>query len=546
MAEHWSLPLLQRLYRRSALFDWRMRKPPRPAPSHWQGRDPWRGKPLIGQPLVSGSHPIEHFGDDWHRFRWLRDMREFGGSQARTIARRLVIDWVNRNGRWSAMPWHPEVMAERLKMMVFLWGWFGESASLSQQQSMIASMEIQLHCLGQDWDNLNGDDARAAALSSVIITALFLDAEADITPAATALGETISALILGDGCHVSRRPDYHFALLRTLIETRVALAAATGWANELPQATHNTLALLEDSIIRMGSVGRMWRHVDGTLMAIAGSQVVDLDMADQILGHAGPGGKVTHHASDGGFIRIASGRSVLLMNSAPPSWGAAKATAWGSPNDAGVLAVEFSNGSHRIIVNAGPIDQDDPPMLKQALASTAAHSTLTLDHTNAADTDTGSRRQAIGRDTETGPAEGGMLAISSHDGYDATHGIIHTRRIFLATGGYDLRGEDELSYTGSPGTIPTEAVVRFHLHPKITPILSLGGDVTLRLPGAAAPWAFRAKGARISVEDSIVMGENGVEKTKQITLTADTAAIRQAGRQIVRWGLRRQQPGRKK
>lgn len=542
LTEDWSLPLMQRLYRRSAIFDWRMRRPPRPVPTHWHARDPWRGNPAIGQPLVSGNHPIEHFGDDWHRFTWLRDMREYGGSQSRSIARRLVLDWTNRNSRWSALSWHPHTMAERLRMLVFLWGWFGESASLSQQQTIIAAMEIQLHCLSQDWDKIDEDNARIETLAALMIAALFLDPEADITPAANAFVESIPEMILGDGCHVSRRPDQHLRLLRVLVEIRTALSAAKGWGEGLTAAVADALSLAEDSIRRMGSVGRMWRHVDGSLMAIPGSAEIDLELADQVLGQAGPGGKITHHAADSGFIRIASGRSVLLMNSAAPSWGASKARDQGSPNDAGVLAIEFSNGQHRMIVNAGQPGADSKPELNEALASTAAHSTLSLDNFNAADISGETSRQAIGRDTETGPAEGGILAVSAHDGYDATHGMLHTRRVFLATGGNDLRGEDMLTYTGSPGVIPKQATIRFHLHPRITPILSIGGDVTLRLPGNAAPWGFRAKGGKISVEDSIFMGERGLERTKQITITADTTSIRQKGTQLIRWGLRRQQP----
>ncbi len=543
MTEAWSLTYLQRLYRRSAIFDWRMRQQPRPTPTHWKARDPWRGKANLGQPLVSGDHPLEHDGPDWHRFRWLRDMREFGGSQARTISRRVVMDWVIRNSRWSNAHWHPDIMADRLKTMVLLWGWYGESASLSQQQSLIASMAVQLHCLEKDWDGLASADARVNALSGIILTSLFLDPDADAGTHAATLGEEISNLVLGDGCHVSRRPDQHLGLLQMLIETRGAMTASLGWIGEAGTAHHksieDSLSLIEDTIIRMGSVGRMWRHVDGTLMAIRGSASADLDMAEQILAQAGPEGKVTHHAADSGFIRIASGRSVLMMNAAPPSWGASKSLAWGADHDAGALAIEFSNGQNRIIINAGPIDGDDNPALRQALASTAAHSTLTLDDTNSADISDGGSRQAQGSETESGPAEGGTLAVASHDGYEPTHALTHTRRIFLATGGYDLRGEDQLTYTGRPGSIPTEAVVRFHLHPKITPILSLKGDVTLRLPGSAAPWAFRSDGARVSVEDSIMMGPEGVEKTRAITLTVETATIRQRGEQSIRWGLRR-------
>ena len=238
----------------------------------------------------------------------------------------------------------------------------------------------------------------------------------------------------------------------------------------------------------MGATGRMWRHVDGSLMAIPGALEVDHDMFEQVLLRAGPNGKVTHHAGDSGFIRLASGRSVLLMNSAPSPWvNTAEQTA-----DAGVLAIEFSNGTNRIIINAGQRDNlvETSPDLALALAGSAAHSTLAIDQLNAADTEKGERR-ATGGESATGPVEGGIAAIADHDGYESTHGVLHTRRFSLPPGGYELRGEDQIRYTGLPGAIPQEAVIRFHLHPRISASLSIGGTVMLRLPVAAAPGSSR-------------------------------------------------------
>ena len=549
VTQAWSPPLLQRFYRRTPLFEWRVRRRFRPSPTHWSTRDPWRGKASRGQPLVSGKHPEEVHGEDWHRFQWLRDMREFGGSQARAMSRRIVLDWMEKHGRWSEAGWQPGVMAERLRTMALLWGWFGESASIQQQHDLLASMAVQRHCLAQDWARLGTGDDRLFALSGLILSTLFLHPGKGISPLAAAFEEEVSGMILGDGCHASRRPDRHIDALRALVATRTAIAAAKNSATASSPQVDNALALIEDSIARMGSVGRMWRHADGSFVGIMGSAGVDPDFAGQVLAEAGPEGKVTHHAAESGFIRLASGRSLVVMNAAPPSFGAAKAAAWRhehgqAGNDAGALAIEFSSGQNRIIVNAGPMDPDGKPHLHEALASTAAHSTLTLDDTNSADLE-GGDRQAIGHDTVTGPAEGGILAVASHDGYEKTHSVTHTRRIFLATSGSDFRGEDRLHYTGGPGSIPDEAVIRFHLHPKITPIMSRGGDITLRLSGSAAPWSFRSDGGRAELEESIFAGDDGVEKTQAITLAVDTAAIRQEGTLSVRWGFRRRQARKK-
>ncbi|XDZ65064.1 heparinase II/III family protein [Alphaproteobacteria bacterium LSUCC0684] len=554
MPDTWSLSFPERLYRRSALFEWRIRPKTRTLPSHWQPADIWRGDATIGQVLASGLHPVERVGPAWHHFNWLRDMREFGGSQSRTLTRRLVLDWIKRDGRWHKEVWHPKPMGSRIKAWIFTWGWFAASASESQQQSMVLSLATQLACLRRDWHRIPDQDDQLHALSAVIPGILFLDQDEDITPLASRYTDLLHQHLLGDGCHASRQPDRHFAHLRSLIDVRTALGARisltgdeTGHASL--SAARNCLESIDDTILRMGAIGRMWRHADGSLMNILGSLDTSLDEVEQILQRAAPSGKVTHNASDSGFIRLTSGRSVLLMNTGIPSWALSTAIDHGSHNDAGALAVEFSNNQQRIFINAGQSRglYRDRPELATALAGTAAHSTLTLDKTNSGDTsDPGeAARRAMARDVEMGPAPGGLLAEASHDGYEMTHGIRHRRRIFLATGGHDLRGEDTLVYTGSPRAIPTEAVIRFHLHPRISASLSIGGDVLLRVPGASASWVFRMSGARLNIEESIMLGQRGIEKTRQITATLPLSDIRSVSTKVVKWALRRQ-TGRRK
>ena len=138
------------------------------------------------------------------------------------------------------------------------------------------------------------------------------------------------------------------------------------------------------------------------------------------------------------------------------------------------------------------------------------------------------------------------MAEAKHNGYEKSHGLIHQRRVFLATGGNDLRGEDTLLYTGAPGLIPDQATIRFHLHPKIKASLSMGGDVILRLPSGSSPWHFKASGAEISIEDSVVLGQDGLEKCLQITLNMPLSTIRQDYNKTVKWALRRQPSASKK
>ena len=160
----------------------------------------------------------------------------------------------------------------------------------------------------------------------------------------------------------------------------------------------------------------MWRHATGEMMRILGSAEMDASKIDDILDRAGPKGRVANHANDGGFIRMASGRSILMMNTAPAPWALPLVMTAGGRPEAGASAIEFSHGNNPIIINAGQQKKlfQDVPEVAEALSSTAAFSTLSVDRSNASDltaTDM-SGRVASADQTETGPAPGGLLAES--------------------------------------------------------------------------------------------------------------------------------------
>ena len=100
-------------------------------------------------------------------------------------------------------------------------------------------------------------------------------------------------------------------------------------------------------------------------------------------------------------------------------------------------------------------------------------------------------------DAELGRAKGGLLAIASHNGYEASHGIIHHRKLYLSTGGGNLRGSDHLEYTGAPGEIARMAVGRFHLHPRVTAAMLSDQRVLIKIRGNRTGWVFRSKCNRL-------------------------------------------------
>jgi uncharacterized heparinase superfamily protein len=107
--------------------------------------------------------------------------------------------------------------------------------------------------------------------------------------------------------------------------------------------------------------------------------------------------------------------------------------------------------------------------------------------------------------------------------------VIHRRRLYLSETGDDLRGEDALEPFPGPAVPWT---IRFHLHPGVTAVLQEEeGGVLMRLPGGQG-WRFRARGARVALEESIYLAADP-RRTSQIVLTSDGEA------ETVQWAISR-------
>jgi uncharacterized heparinase superfamily protein len=200
----------------------------------------------------------------------------------------------------------------------------------------------------------------------------------------------------------------------------------------------------------------------------------------------------------------------------------------------GTLAFEFAVGQNLLVINPGQTATGSN--LHRLLCSTKAHSTLSVDGQDSSNT--GENRLAKLSNVKIGPAEGGLRAVATHDGYEPSHGIMHHRNLFLATGGGCLRGADILDYTGAPGEIPRLAVVRFHLHPRVTAAMLRDQRVLLKIRGNRAGWIFRSN-ATTTLDSSLFFdGENRLN-CQQIVVNLALANLRTVGCATVKWAFTR-------
>ena len=518
----WHVGSLERFFRRSGLFRWPLKR--HESLKVRSGlQDPWRGNAAAGAIILANGIDWNNEAVDGNDFSWIRHLRALGGGKARQQTRSLISSWLDNNSSWHMQRWRPDVMGERLANLTQNYGWYGESASEEFQALLARSVAVQARCLALDWRRMRALDDRFSGLRGLSVAEAALGASrGDLLSLLDLAMPLVRTLVNEDGGHVSRMPDRHMLLLRQLVELRSAAAYAGVGIEER----------LDEVIKKMGTVGRMWRHGDGKMANFNGAGMINAAHVEEILNRTGTSSKVLQQAPLSGFMRFASGRTTLILDTGTP---ASRDTSADFTVGHGTLSFEMSIGNTQLIVNTGQTAAD--PNLRHLLCSTSAHSTVSIDDQNSSDPESG--RIARVSNVEVGPATGGILATASHDGYESSHGILHHRKLYLAAGGGNLRGSDELEYTGAPGEIPRYAILRFHLHNRVSAAMLGNGQVLMKIKGNKTGWLFKAAGGEVGLDNSVYFDAGIRHSCQQIVMRAHISEIRTLARHELKWAFRR-------
>ena len=467
-------------------------------------RDPWPGDAVRGARLLKGE--LELGGavralrpGAWtegattsllraaaHSFTWLRDLRALGTDAARLRARSLVTDWMSA-GAGDPVAQRPDVAGARIAAWLGHYDFFFAAADDTFRQRLMSRLVGDARSLSAALPAEELDARALTALKGLIAAAVALPEHAGfLARALRFLPQEIARQILPDGCHAERSPAAQLAALQDLTEIRALLQAAQAQA---PSA-------LASAIERMAPALRLLRHGDGGLALFNGSKEESSALVEMVLTQAGRSGRGPSSLVDGGFHRLAAGRTALIVDcGAPPPAGIDRYA------HAGTLAMEMSVGRDRVIVNCGAFPAG-PAEWRDAARATAAHSTLVIADVNSSEL----KPDELGRrpctvEVQRQEANGAHWLEASHDGWKKPFGAVHRRRLYMAESGEDIRGEDLVE-----APTPQPFTLRFHLHPSVHVNLQQDGEaVLLRLPSAGG-WRLRADGARMTLEESVYLG----------------------------------------
>lgn len=499
--------------------------------------DPWPGDAERGERLLAA----EAF-QDWgaagdaevHGFGWLRDLRAVGGEAARQCCRELILDWILRHRRRQhPRLWAPPRVADRVVHWIAQFDFYGKSAPQAFKAPFFESLADHALALSRALPRLAQTADRVRALHALVAFGVTVPGGRPRLRAALNVLRPLLAAWPAHGMVAERNPSQQLAVLCDLVDIAALLATAREPMPALDEAT--------------GAAGRALaalRHGDGGLALFHGGAEEDARLVAMALTLGGAAALVPSRYS-GGYERVLRDEALLIADTGAPPPARHDRDA-----HAGMLAFEFGVGPARLVVNCGTYRGPDPAW-RDAGRLTASHSTLVLGDRNSVEVEAGGglRHRAVQTTADRQEDGGANWIAGSHDGYLRRFGVLHRRRLFLASDGGDLRGEDRL--VPPPGrsvpkkSLHTPFAIRFHLHPDVfvgDPEPAPAGVEATIVPfgcDESGPWELVAEaGLGVSVEESFYLGRGDLpRKSHQIVLAGRIE--RETGAEA-RWAIRRQ------
>lgn len=473
-------------------------------------RDPWPGDAIVGEKLVRNQtlfqgelRNLQHrqwdnpaWPDAYRRwlqsFVWLRDLRELGAESARIKARSLVATWIAMPAADRPIS-DPSITGARLAAWLSYYEFFAAAADDGFRKSLMAALMMEARSIMALMpEEVQGWHALTALKGLLAVAVAIPDQPEFLSRYLRLIDNAISEQFLPDGGPVTRCPEDQFQAVRELAEMLCILQLA-----RLPLPT-----TLMEAANRAAPALRAMRHGDGGLMLFNGSAEQNPLLVEHVLNRASRSRVLAASLPETGFLRLASGRALLLVDAGAPAAPGHDKTA-----HAGMLSFEFSSGRQRLIVNCGASTQRG---WAQALRQAAAHSVLEFADISPMVVDaTGAviKRPKITRTHVT--QDGAHWLQMTHDGYQPQGGGLYSRQLYLGKDGQTLRGEETLH-----GGTRADFCVRFHLHPEVMVEQVENGFL---LYTQEESWLFQSD-AHASVEESVYLGGPERVATLQIVL----------------------------
>ena len=465
-----------------------------------RGKFTFAGATVNGRPVdvFDAAPPSPLWATALHNLSWLQHFVTGGHELHRIVARSLILKWGGQRSGFRT----PMVCFQALIALASAAHFLLGPAPSAFGNQFFELVEKFIHrILAMRPSTLGENFWQAVALQYASLA--FRGSETLRDQANVRLCTVMDQVILPDGGHVSRNPQALLEVLLAVIPIRDAMMAKR---EAVPQA-------LSATIERMFPMLRMLSHGDRGLGNFQGAGATEMAGIKTLVERDTIAGRPLFCAPHSGYCRLSHRSSLLIMDTGIPA-------ECNSP-----LAIEFSDGPHRIFSNCG-MPGSATEDWRRAAADIAAHNTVEI-----ASFESGVKNSPA---AEVITSPHGSLINSTNEISGRPGKVSHQRSVFLSQTGNDLRGEDRIA---CPNTSSGELdfTIRFHLHPGVKATLGRKETrIAIMLPNKTI-WQFNARGGIMSLEDSVFLGDAlGPRKTQQIVIRASTVTA-----SPVNWALRR-------
>lgn len=503
---------------------------------HW----PVRGQDVMIAPgsIWAASLPEPGLEAERQACGWLDDLAAVGNRAARGLAQSWTQDWIRRFGTGAGPGWTPEIAGRRAQHLSSHCAFLTEGLDRTAADRTWRTIAAQQRYLSNTWRDAPEGLPRLRALAGLVWSGLALP-HPEHRAAMAELGTEAEALVDMAGATPSRAPEDLAEIVMLLIWTARALENAEQFAAPAHLA----------AIVRGVPILRLLRLGDGTLPRFHGGGPCDAARIDKALAELRTGVQEKPKLPMG-YARLTGGRAVVLMDGAVPPGGDRATTA-----HAGTLAFEMSVGRVPLVVNMGPGARFGPAAALAA-RQTAAHSTLEVDGQSSARIEArGLAARTFGARLAGGPTlvsvrqaqdMTGQWLLATQDGYVASHGLTHERRLFIDARGLELRGEDILTTPDArartqfdrrarDGRLPF--ALRFHLHPAIGAEHDREDDVIVLTLPTGETWLLRTAGGTLALEETLHFDPARPEPRRAVQVVVRGEVVEYLGQAI--WSLAR-------
>ena len=481
-------------------------------PNLWEG-DVEKMKDVLKWKNPSNKKTKDPLFFYFHSFDFLNGIQELGTENLRIRGRDLTNNWLKKNKSWKSKTWEDFILATRICNWLKNYNFFFHTSDDEFKKEIINSILKQMEHLVKNFSNIKRNSDLIRIIKALIYLSICIPNKNYYYQIAVFnLKSELNKQILKDGCHFQRSPIIHIQVLMDLLDIRAILNSTK----------KNIFFDLQNSIKKMSVAYRFFLHKDNSLANFNGSDDINQKKIKNLTFEIPKPTKNLRELPYGGFQRIDTKDTTLILDCGVPKNYDATYKAHSC-----TTTFELSHKKNKIIVNS--LSGLDENINK----TTAAHSTLTLNNTNAYKILNNNHLSRVPSKLKVKRVEryGANIIEIENYGYKNQYDAVHKRIIYLDKDGIDIRGEDNIF-------CPIQILfdLRFYLDSKIkTLVTNNGKNAVLKLSNGTG-WKFISSLNKLNlVSDSHLNTNNQPIRNEHIHLTGETTKLIT----VIKWSLKK-------